>query len=38
MNSNDYEPEATGIDGCRGVLTAMVICLLVIAGIMYLIL
>lgn len=32
MNSNDYEPEASGLDGCRGVLTAMVICLLVIAA------
>jgi len=30
--NNDYEPEASGLDGCRGVLTAMAICLLVIVA------
>jgi hypothetical protein len=33
----DFEPESSGLDGCKGVLTAMAICLLVIAGIIYLI-
>ena len=31
----DFEPEATGLDGCKGVLTAMAIGLLVIAAIIY---
>jgi len=35
MNSNDYDTDATGLDGCRGILTAMVICLLVIAAVIY---
>ena len=37
MNNNDYDTDASGLDGCRGVLTAMAICLIVIAAIIYLI-
>ena len=31
--NNDYDTEASGLDGCRGVLTAMAICLIVIAAV-----
>lgn len=35
---SDYETDATGLDGCRGVLTAMAICLIVIAVTIYFVL
>ena len=36
--NNDYDTDATGLDGCVGVLMAMAICLIVIAVTLYFVL
>ena len=38
MNNNDYDTEASGLNGCIVILTAMAICLIVIAATLFFVL